>query len=88
MKNIFRLAMAAGGICLAMCTFGCSKKAKVTTVVPKNPGLILPKSATARDDFIRGVDVSTVIALEKAAWFSATLTEKKKIFLKSCATTA
>ena len=66
MKNIFRFAMAAGGICLAMCTFGCSKKAKVTTVVPKNPGLILPKSATARDDFIRGVDVSTVIALEKS----------------------
>lgn len=51
---------------MAMCAFGCSKKAKVTTVVPKNPGLILPASATARDDFIRGVDVSTVISLEKS----------------------
>ncbi len=66
MKNIFKIAMAAGGVLFAMCAFGCSKKAKVTTVVPKNPGLILPKSATARDDFIRGVDVSTVISLEKS----------------------
>lgn len=66
MKKIFRIAMTVGGVLFAMCAFGCSKKAKVTTVVPKNPGLILPKSATARDDFIRGVDVSTVIALEKS----------------------
>ena len=63
-KNIVRIAILLGEI--AMCVFGCSKKAKVTTVIPKNPGLILPKSATARDDFIRGVDVSTVIALEKS----------------------
>lgn len=66
MKNISKIAMAAGGIILAMCAFGCSKKAKVTTVIPENPGLILPKSETARDDFIRGVDVSTVISLEKS----------------------
>lgn len=66
MKKNFRIAMTVGGVLFAMCAFGCSKKAKVTTVVPKNPGLILPKSATARDDFIRGVDVSTVIALEKS----------------------
>ena len=66
MKNISKIAMVAGGITLAMCAFGCSKKAKVTTVIPENPGLILPKSETARDDFIRGVDVSTVISLEKS----------------------
>jgi len=51
---------------LGLCATSCAKKASVFTVVPKNPGIFIPKSDTARDDFIRGVDVSTVIAEEES----------------------
>ena len=64
MKNI---AVGATVLVMAFCVAGCAKKARVYTEVPKhNPGIFLPKSASARDDFIRGVDVSTVIAQEES----------------------
>ncbi|MCR5045408.1 MAG: glycosyl hydrolase 53 family protein [Treponema sp.] len=60
------LAAGMAAIILGLCATSCAKKAKVYTVVPKNPGIFIPKSNTARNDFIRGVDVSTVIAEEES----------------------
>ncbi len=65
MKMTEFAALAAAFI-LTICATGCVKKARVYTMVPKNPGIFLPKSDTARDDFIRGVDISTVIAEEES----------------------
>ncbi len=64
MKNI---AVGATVLVMAFCAVGCAKKARVYTEVPKhNPGIFIKKSATARSDFIRGVDISTVIAEEES----------------------
>lgn len=61
------IAAATAALILGMCATSCAKKARVYTEVPKhNPGIFLPKSGTARPDFIRGVDVSTVIAEEES----------------------
>lgn len=61
------VAATTAAFILAMCATSCAKKARVYTEVPKhNPGIFLPKSGTARPDFIRGVDVSTVIAQEES----------------------
>lgn len=53
------------GVILAVCATGCSKKAQVSTTVPENPGIFM-KKLNVSDSFIRGVDVSTVIAEEKS----------------------
>ena len=61
------VAATTAAFILAICATSCAKKARVYTEVPQeNPGIFLPKSATARPDFIRGVDVSTVIAQEES----------------------
>ncbi len=58
---------AVAAVFLALSATGCAKKAKVFTVIPKdNPGIFIQKSQSARDDFIRGVDISTVIAEEES----------------------
>lgn len=61
------IAAGTAALLLSVCAAGCAKKARVYTEVPQhNPGIFLPKSASARSDFIRGVDVSTVIAEEES----------------------
>lgn len=62
--SVFTAGTAA--FILGVCASGCAKKAKVYTVVPENPGLVLPKSESARGDFIRGVDISMTIAEEES----------------------
>lgn len=60
-----RTLSLCAGIFLALCATGCSKKAEVYTKVPENPGVFM-KKLNVSDSFIRGVDVSTVIAQEKS----------------------
>ncbi len=65
--NLFRTAAISAAFILALCATGCAKTPKVYTVIPQNnPGIFIQKSETARDDFIRGVDVSSVIAEEES----------------------
>ena len=63
MKNF---AAGTAALILGVCATSCAKKARVYTEVPQNPGIFMQKSNTARPDFIRGVDVSTVIAEEES----------------------
>ena len=58
-KILFSLA------CLAAFT-GCEKKAHVTTTIPENPGIFVKKVNGLPDTFIRGVDISTVLAQEES----------------------
>ena len=58
-KILFSLA------CLAAFT-GCEKKAHVTTTIPENPGIFVKKVQGLPDTFIRGVDISTILAQEES----------------------
>lgn len=55
-----------GVLFLGLCAIGCSKKAAVTTTVPQNPGIFMNKIDGLKDDFIRGVDISTVLVQEES----------------------
>lgn len=48
------------------CAIGCAKKGDLTSTVPENPGIFIKKVENMPQNFIRGVDISTVVAQEES----------------------
>ncbi len=67
MKKIINAVALLGSVFfLGVSATGCSKKADLTSKTPENPGIFVKKVENLRKDFIRGVDVSTVIVQEES----------------------
>lgn len=62
-KKIYFLPFVLSLLNFVSCS---APKISVTTTVPSNPGIFVKKVENLRNDFIRGVDISSVIAEEKS----------------------